>query len=409
MSFTSRSLVGKVGKSYHHKVQAGLVDRQELYPISVPSHQALPRQRFLSRKASSPYLTSKGRTLAATSSGGRPKRKDQERIQVGSVSLEAPKRVRLQSELFRPVMDQVRSRVEGSESFRELVDSYRSEGKSLKIVCRDELDLTGDFAMASKLCSNMLVEDYIAGILDRAFARKQDDWLAVVSTTEDNTQEPQLQGFVVGKLGAATDINLPAVWEVSLLCDAKLRNVGFVLVQSFVYAAKMFAVKHKTTQAVALDLENAYDNMQGLGMFAKIGFSSLSPLLKTVLAPIIDLNTRNKHRRVVVDDTSLPMGIDLADLSPQTLLGNIGVHTSQPLSFNTNIDMLLFTAFKLANILGEEQHQACINARKRAYHLATQFYLGDVSHTHSVLHKYLAKLVQQLASQVTQKYTKLLT
>lgn len=319
----------------------------------------------------------------------------------------------LQSELFvGPVMDHVRTRVEGSESFRELVESYRSEGKTLKIVCRDELDLTKDPQQlqdfASNLCSNMLVEDYIAGVLDRAFARKQDDWLGVVSTTEDNPQEKQLQGFVVGKLGAATDNKLPAVWEVSLLCDAKLRSVGFVLVQSFVYAAKIFAVKHKTIQAVALDLENAYDNMQGLGMFAKIGFSSLSPLLKTVLKPIIDLNTLNKHRRAVVDDTSLPMGIDLADLSPQTLLDNIGVHTSQPLSFTTNIDMLLFTAFKLANILGKYQHQACINARKRAYYLASQFYLRDVTHTHKLLQKYLAELVQKLADQVTKKYTNLL-
>jgi hypothetical protein len=127
-----------------------------------------------------------------------------------------------------------------------------------------------------------------------------------------------------------------------------------------------------------------------------------------VLKPIIDLNTLNKHRRAVVDDTSLPMGIDLADLSPQTLLDNIGVHTSQPLSFTTNIDMLLFTAFKLANILGKYQHQACINARKRAYYLASQFYLRDVTHTHKLLQKYLAELVQKLADQVTKKYTNLL-
>ena len=394
---SSRSLFGR---KYHTNVSTSVGSLQK------SKHQErryLTKSRHPHNKVAS---TSSATTLGLS-------RGPVKRNQASLVSDEAPKRVRLQSELFGPVI----ARISESPSFGALVESYHQEGKGLKVVSRDSMVLTGqalrDFAKrntTSILCASNLSDDYVEGSIVQAFENNADDWLAVVSTPNDNPEDQlgwELQAFAVAKLGATKNTKLPAVWELSLLCDAKL-PVGSLLVQSFVYAVKVYSATNNTQQVAALDLPNAYDNMASLGMFARIGFSSLSPLLTTVLAPIVQHNARHKRFGVVVDDTSLPMAIDLAGLSTQTLLSNIGVQTKPCLSTKSSVDTLLFTAFKLGNILGDDMHQKCVNARKRAYDLARRFYMGPITHEQVVLQRYLSKLVKSLAEQVSQKYTAML-
>ena len=407
--------VNKTFQSFKPKMSSRSLFVRKYHTNTLGSRQTLQHKgkhkRYLTKSRHPPTR------LASTLSAATPglSRGPVKRSQASLVSDEAPKRVRLQSELFGPVILQIQARISESPSFGALVESYRQEHKGLKVVSRDGMVLTdqalSDFAKrnaTSTLCANNLADDYVERSTTQAFESNTDDWLAVVSTSESNPDDQlgwDLQAFAVAKLGATSNTELPVVWELSLLCDAKLLDAGTLLVQSFVYAVKVYSTTNNTLQVAALDLPNAYDNMTGLGMFARLGFSSLSCLLTTVLAPIVQHNARHKRFGVVVDDTSLPMAVDLADLSTQTLLANVGVHTRQGLSTKSSVDTLLFTAFKLGNILGGEMHRKCINARKRAYDLARRFYMGPTTHDQVVLQRYLSKLVKSLAEQVSQKYT----
>ena len=417
---TTRS---RAKRSIHH---TGFTTTKPLLKIVRQSRSSRSTSRPTSRKATQQEARQHPATSRATSRRQAARRLPSP-VVVPSIGLQllshatpnVEARHAYSNSLFGPVFGDIKQKITEFPIYKQRVDSWRRKDRLLHIESRDTMVMPPNMIkrfiskeVKRNICKATVLQSYVRKAFVKAFENQTDDWIAVMSTSMDKSNQAdwKLEAFLFAGLSSTYHEALVPVWELSLICTGELSGIGLTLVQSFVYAAKVYTIKHATPPIVFLDLAEGYSNTVGLATYSHVGYSTLSHLLKEEpIRSIIAQKIRDEgNRSEIVTYASVFMALDLERVSEADLKDNIGRKTAPFFELPT-IDTLLGLAAKMRHVFTEDVCDAACKAKvetaiERAFQLAKDFYNlhdAEFESKHTDLVNFLQGVVHDYAAILT--------